>query len=222
MDPISPSMPTSKLPESTPSLPPCSPSALSGLTFANHHEDIELGSRDEEAQEAKPKRANVLGKLHRMSAGLSFGIPPHWKPGAVNERREYRPVDEYPDGFPRFAAWMNCDVNFLLARRYGWLHTRVMMFRQSELHDLEVELNAIDEQLLEEDDTDALADHQSFAFGEAGKVRTKLMQRIDDKLEEYGMWRSLINEPLTYFVLTAGRLDRDASQKDGEFAEGNT
>lgn len=161
-------------------LSPCSPSALSGTTFEyQHNDDIELESRDAEAQRSTPKRESLLNRL-----GMT--IPPHWKPGNLNEHRIHRNVEQYPIGFAKFAAWMNCDENFLIARRYGWLHNRVMMFRSSELHELELTLESVDEELRGEGKYDALRDHESFKYGEAGVRRTQLIQDIDDKLAQYG------------------------------------
>lgn len=169
-------------------LSPFSPSTLSGLTAGYQHDEglgIELDPRENEAQERKPERESVLSRLRRLSAGLSIDIPPHWKAGNINKQRIKRSVEDYTDGFPRFAAWMNCDVNFLLARRYGWLHNRVLMFRQSELNELEEELDELDLGLKDSVDSDALVDHQSFAEGDAGVIRKRLIQRIDEKLVEY-------------------------------------
>lgn len=166
-----------------------SPSRLAGLTVPYQQppaEDIELEPRDVEALEPKPRRKSVFSRLYNSPSYLSRTIPAHWKAGNINKRRINRPVEDHPNGFPRFAAWMNCDENFLLARRYGWLHNRVIMFRQSELHELEQELVDTDKELEDAGDTDALTGHDSFAFGEAGAERKKILQAIDDKLVEYG------------------------------------
>jgi hypothetical protein len=38
-------------------------------------------------------------------------------------------VDDHPNGYPRFAAFMNSDENFLMCRKYGFLHNRVLLYR---------------------------------------------------------------------------------------------
>ena len=159
---------------------PLSPSAFSGTTFQYQaNDDVELESFDPEAQSLTHESVSVLTRLRNR-------IPPAWKPGTLNKQRIRRPVEKHPDGFSRFAAWMDCDENFLIARRYGWLHNRVMLFRSSELHELEMELNSVDDELLRAKDYGALKDHESFRHGDAGEVRAKLIQEIDEKLEQYG------------------------------------
>lgn len=175
-------------------LSPLSIGRLAGLNVPYQQpppEDIELEPRDAEALEPKPRRKSVFSRLYNFPSYLSRTIPAHWKAGNINKHRINRPVEHHPNGFPRFAAWMNCDENFLLARRYGWLHNRVIMFRQSELHELEQELVDTDKKLEDTKDTDALTGHYSFAFGPAGAKRKKLIQAIDDKLAEYGESLSL-------------------------------
>ncbi|CAK4034151.1 hypothetical protein CB0940_08593 [Lecanosticta acicola] len=171
---------------------PTSPTSFSGGTLTETDEkagsdhgkpsDVSIPSVsiDLESQDEKPRP----GLLKRLSAGLPVQVPPHWKPGFINDNRDTRSLQDFPEGFPRFAAWMNCDENFLLTRRYGWLHTRVMLFRQSELRDLELKLQRSDKQDLDDED-DALIDHQLFGSGEAGEERKMLIQQIDDKLKEY-------------------------------------
>ena len=174
---------------------PTSPGGLSGDTATEKDEETEsthgalslisgnMDSIDLESQCSNEKRRPSL--LQRVTNSLSLELPPHWKPGFINEHRDTKTLDEYPSGFPRFAAWMNCDPNFLVTRRYGWLHTRVMLYRQSELRELELKLQRSDKQDLEEEE-DALIDHQSFGSGEAGDERKQLIRQIDDKLREYG------------------------------------
>lgn len=143
-------------------------------------------SIDLESQSATTRRPSVINVLRKFSSTFSDQIPPHWKPNHINEKRDTRSLEDYPKGFPRFAAWMNCDENFLMTRRYGWLHNRVMLYRQSELRQLEIKLQLCDEGDDESKDP-ALVDHRMFARGDAGEYRKELIQQIDEKLEQYGM-----------------------------------
>lgn len=140
---------------------------------------------DLEAQDVRVRRPSVFESMRRFSSSLSDRIPEHWKAGHLNEHRKHIPLDEYPDGFPRFAAFMNCDDNFLMTRRYGWLHNRVMLFRQSKLQQLESDLINLDKDN-QQYDKDALIDHKSFGSGEHGEYRTNLIQDIDNELKKYG------------------------------------
>ncbi|PPJ50711.1 hypothetical protein CBER1_07695 [Cercospora berteroae] len=141
-------------------------------------------SVDLESQSATTRRPSVINVLRKFSSTFSDQIPPHWKPNHINEKRDTRSLEDYPKGFPRFAAWMNCDENFLMTRRYGWLHNRVMLYRQSELRQLEIKLQLCDEGDEESKDP-ALVDHRMFARGDAGEYRKELIQQIDEKLEQY-------------------------------------
>lgn len=142
---------------------------------------------DLEAQDTRDRRLSVFESMRRFSSSLSDRIPEHWKAGHLNEHRKHIPLNEYPDGFPRFAAFMNCDDNFLMTRRYGWLHNRVMLFRQSKLQQLETDLIELD-RANQEYDKDALIDHKSFSQGEHGEYRTNLIRDIDDELKKYGQY----------------------------------
>lgn len=125
--------------------------------------------------------------MRRFSSGLSEKlpeIPVHWRHGLMNEDRAPQRIDDHPMGYPRLAAFVNSDENFLLCRRYGLLHARVMLYRQDELRYLEKEL-------LELDQEDAEVDPRSLKNRQRddardGQRRRNLIQRIDDKLKEYG------------------------------------
>ncbi|KAF2213854.1 hypothetical protein CERZMDRAFT_95884 [Cercospora zeae-maydis SCOH1-5] len=167
------------------------PSALDEAASEHNAPSTDAGSTpssqhfvDLESQSAPTRRPSVINVLRKFSSSFSDQIPPHWKANHINEKRDTRSLEDYPAGFPRFAAWMNCDENFLMTRRYGWLHNRVMLYRQSELRELEVQLQMCDEGDEESKDP-ALVDHQMFARGEAGEYRKELIQQIDEKLEQY-------------------------------------
>ncbi|KAK4994332.1 hypothetical protein LTR66_005604 [Elasticomyces elasticus] len=54
-------------------------------------------------------------------------------------------------GYPRLASFLNSDDNFLICRRFGVLHNRVMLYRQDELDQLEAHLMALDAEDADED-----------------------------------------------------------------------
>ena len=97
------------------------------------------------------------------------------------------PVDELPPGYPQLAAFMNSDDNFLIARKFGYLRARVLLYRQDELSVLERDLIALDN---DDKEKRAIA-LQSRKYDEATDKdpvysRKVLIQKIDDKLKEYG------------------------------------
>lgn len=70
------------------------------------------------------------------------------------------------------------------------------MFHQSQLHELEIQLKSLDEELGEEK-PDALADHRSFVRGIDGKDHKELILKVDKKLEQYGE-QSLLRADFMY------------------------
>ena len=81
---------------------------------------------------------------------------------------------------------MNSDENFLIARKYGYLRSRVLLYRQDELSVLEKDLIALDaddaekrELALQSRKFDEQTDKTTYS-------RKVLIQKIDDKLKEYG------------------------------------
>ena len=95
-------------------------------------------------------------------------------------------VDDHPKGYPQLAAFLNSDENFLIARKYGYLRSRVLLYRQDELSVLERDLIALDADdyenrplALESRKHDEQTDKTVYS-------RKVLIQKIDDKLKEYG------------------------------------
>ena len=96
-------------------------------------------------------------------------------------------VDDHPQGYPQLAAFLNSDENFLIARKYGYLRSRVLLYRQDELSVLEKDLVALDD---DDKEKRAIA-LQSRKYDEQTDKdptysRKVLIQKIDDKLKEYG------------------------------------
>ena len=78
---------------------------------------------------------------------------------------------------------MNTDENFLMCRSYGFLHNRVLLYRQDELSQLEKQLIAMDD----EDRGPCPKRLQSRKLDESlDDSRKTLIQKIDGKLGEYG------------------------------------
>jgi len=107
-----------------------------------------------------------------------------WKILAISD---YYTVDDHPRGYPQLAAFVNSDENFLIARKYGFLRSRVLLYRQDELSVLEKDLIALDD-----DDNEkraiALTSRKFDEQTDKDPVysRKVLIQKIDNKLKEYG------------------------------------
>ena len=99
-------------------------------------------------------------------------------------------VDDHPRGYPKLAAFISSDDNFLVCRKYSFLRSRVLLYRQDELSKLEDTLVALDQEDAETDDESRLA-LMSRKTDEAREEdprysRKTLIQKIDDKLKQYG------------------------------------
>lgn len=96
-------------------------------------------------------------------------------------------VDDHPKGYPQLAAFVNSDENFLVARKYGFLRSRVLLYRQDELSVLENDLIALD---ADDEEKRPLAlqsrKHDEQTDKDPVYSRKVLIQKIDDKLKEYG------------------------------------
>ena len=78
---------------------------------------------------------------------------------------------------------MNTDENFLMCRSYGFLHNRVLLYRQDELSQLEKQLIGMDD----EDRETCPKRLQSRKTDESmDDSRKTLIHKIDEKLTEYG------------------------------------
>lgn len=96
-------------------------------------------------------------------------------------------VDDHPRGYPQLAAFVNSDDNFLIARKYGFLRSRVLLYRQDELSVLEKDLIALDDDDKEKREI-ALTSRKHDEQTDKDPIfsRKVLIQKIDDKLKEYG------------------------------------
>jgi hypothetical protein len=100
-------------------------------------------------------------------------------------------VDDHPQGYPQLAAFVNSDENFMICRKYGFLRSRVLLYRQDELRQMERDLLEADEEdaiecplALQSRKTDEEREQDDFS-------RKPLIERIDAKLKQYGEYLSL-------------------------------
>ncbi|KAF8849170.1 hypothetical protein BDZ45DRAFT_697789 [Acephala macrosclerotiorum] len=102
-------------------------------------------------------------------------------------------LEKHPKGFPRLAAYVNSDADTVLARRFGDLHARILLYYQAELTDLEAQLAKLDADDAAKDEylwRNAYSIHRD--NGEGNEERTVLIEKIVQKLEEYD--KLLFNE----------------------------
>lgn len=46
-------------------------------------------------------------------------------------------VEDYASGYPKLAAFFDSDDQFSVYRRFGYLHSRLLLYKQDELRELE-------------------------------------------------------------------------------------
>jgi len=143
------------------------------------------GECDPESLAKLPRRATIAETVKRVGTSFSERVPPHWRANYLSEGRHSSRIDDHPEGYPRFAAFLNSDENFLVARRYGLMHTRIMLYRQAELAKLEQALFDLDREDAQDEDR-ALRGVKFVERGDRGEDRVELIDKIEEKLKQYG------------------------------------
>jgi hypothetical protein len=54
-------------------------------------------------------------------------------------------VKTFPRGYPNLAAFVDSDERFMIFRRFGYLQSRLLLYKQDELRALEARLDSLDE-----------------------------------------------------------------------------
>ncbi|KAI9846331.1 MAG: hypothetical protein M1837_004184 [Sclerophora amabilis] len=103
--------------------------------------------------------------------------------GREEDLEEGRSVEHHPNGYPRVAAFVDSDENFLIYRRFGLLRNRVLLHAQDELADLERKLNQMDK--TDERQEPAILKSRQRDENQALSRRALLLEKIDRKLKEY-------------------------------------
>ncbi|KAK8253766.1 hypothetical protein IWZ00DRAFT_502061 [Phyllosticta capitalensis] len=140
------------------------------IEFVDPDDDVEANSGD---RDPKPNA------WHRFRRATGFDSP---KKG---HGQDPSCIDWHPQGYPMLAAMLNSDENFLLCRRYGFLHNRVLLYRQDELRELESQLHALDRQDDRDPENKRCLRSRMLDDATNGMERAKLIQLIDEKLKEY-------------------------------------
>lgn len=92
-------------------------------------------------------------------------------------------MDEFHTGYPKLAAMEDLDPSFIMARRFGWLHIRLLLHLQDELTVLEAKLQAFDDFDAEADPLRLVSRRRDDGFD---TKRKDLLQTIDGKMAQYG------------------------------------
>lgn len=98
-------------------------------------------------------------------------------------------------GYRLLGTFLDSDENFMIYRRFGYLHSRTLLKKQDELRKLEMELDDYDDEdlngteqqrrLLSCRDSDEAADRKE---SKGTRTRTQILDEIEEKLEKYDSW----------------------------------
>ena len=99
-------------------------------------------------------------------------------------------VNDHVKGYPSVAAFLDSDDGFSIYRRFGYLQSRILLQKQSELSILENQLHALELEILN-DDEDALC-HQKL-FGPNADKHCQLLESIESKYCSYGQTQGHIS-----------------------------
>ncbi|KAL9632211.1 MAG: hypothetical protein Q9164_005457 [Protoblastenia rupestris] len=95
-----------------------------------------------------------------------------------------RSLDHRLQGYPKVAAFQDCDPSLLIFRKFGWLHTRVLLGLQDELAELEDKLTRYDEWEFAEGNFRNLYSQRSDMARQPSR-RQEMIVKIKAKLAEY-------------------------------------
>ena len=93
-------------------------------------------------------------------------------------------VDRYPLGYPSLAAFQNSDPNFAVYRRFGLLRKRLIVHRQAQLRELQLQLNMLDA-IDHMSDCDLLSSI-NYEQKNGSSERPELLNKIQVCLKDYG------------------------------------
>ena len=91
-----------------------------------------------------------------------------------------RTVESYRQGYPRLSAFMHSDREFILFRRFGYLHVRVLLHKQDAIIELEHRLQRLD-------DSESNAFFLSSRRQDGNLDRQSLIAELESRLLEYGV-----------------------------------
>lgn len=94
-------------------------------------------------------------------------------------------VSEY-HGYGRVAAYEDSDPSFLIYRKFGWVHNRILLHLQDELVDLEGQLEDLDKWEALTGNPTKLVCRRLDDAGPEESERRILLRRCSEKLAEYG------------------------------------
>ena len=95
-------------------------------------------------------------------------------------------VDKCASGYPRPAAFVDSDPNFMIYRRFGYLRTRLLLYHQDVLRERERDLDGLDEETQDDPRTERQLCSRSRDENQVQPKRKELFQALDQEFRTYG------------------------------------
>lgn len=99
--------------------------------------------------------------------------------GTTRLTKRALPVENYPPGYPRYAALISSDSSFNVCRRFLRLRARLLLYKQDNIVQLEKELDKLDR---EEPRLLFLGNYRR----DRNNERAKVVEQIGVELAKYG------------------------------------
>lgn len=108
-------------------------------------------------------------------------------------------MEDFPEGFPQAAAFVNADPSFPIYRRFGRGRTRIILELQAQLMTLEKKLDQYDQELSKDDNTDWTLHQTGF------RSQSKLEAASNERCKKHAMYYERFKETLKLYDKTVIR-----------------
>src|SRR5437016_6910304 len=106
--------------------------------------------------------------------------------GCTPSTHTIAPVDTCASGYPRLAAFVDSDPNFMIYRRFGYLRTRLLLYHQDVLRERERYLDMLDEETGRDPETERQLCSRILDENQDQPRRTELFRALDQEFRTYG------------------------------------
>lgn len=100
----------------------------------------------------------------------------------------YTLVNDFPQGYGKVAAIEDLGLDFLIYRKFGWLHNYALLHLQDELAELQDDLETLDKWDFSDGNPTLLVSRR-LDYERHESIRKEIMAKLHDKLAQYGKLR---------------------------------
>lgn len=111
------------------------------------------------------------------------------------------------NGYPKMAAFLDSDENFMVYRRFGYMQSRILLARQEKLRRLEARLQELDEKQVAESNQPKLLCKARIG-GDMEVVRESLMLEIENEYLQYSTFGNCFAKPAATDVFSHAFAER--------------